>query len=297
VLKEIDLTHKVLERDDEWEQGKLSVSFVLPILDSIINTPGNSLTLVRFPKQWRYRSPAVLSFLLDYNRHLESRQVRCSKCTVGLWGSYIGTKGWINGVNRHHGDDLYNNHCMQNHTCIKCTKFFCYECDNGVDGKLMLQTCIDCKEEYCYNCAPMTECVQCSENVCNDCRVRCPYSSSGCEYTVCAFCSGDSFMVCDTCGDKGCGEWCTGPGFFVCDGDDCNKVQCEGCRDEPGGVKWCDSCNASSCADCRYSKLSKDWGNACSECIELIAGELGQKILKDKQIYTNLKNMKCCVWI
>ena len=48
-------------------------------------------------------------------------------------------------------------------------------------------------------------------------------------------------------------------------------------------MNHCESCYEDFCVDCRYSELSKDWGSACGECIELIADELGQKILKDKQ--------------
>ena len=284
VLKEIDLTQKDLSHEEEFQSDKLSEDVVLPILDSVINAPSNSLTLVRFPSRWRLdNSPDFQSFLVDYNRLLESRQVSCSKCTVGLWGAYLERgvhypNAWVN-----YGDYEDKWYGFQNYTCIKCAKFFCYECDNGVDGNSMLQTCKECDEEYCYNCVPMKNCRDCSDPICNDCSVKCPYSSSGCEYVACGSCSDTSFMVCDTCGDKGCGEWCTGPSFSVCDGDDCNKVQCENCYDEPGGLKWCESCNSSSCADCRYSKLSEDWGSACEDCIKLIAGELGQKILKDKQ--------------
>jgi len=286
VLRGIDLTQDITSngKEDASYSEKLSEDVVLPILDSIINTPGKSLTLVRFPSRWRLESsPDFQSFLVDYNRLLESRQVSCSKCTVGLWGTYLERgvnypNAWVN-----FGDYEDKWYGFQNYTCIKCTKFFCYECDNGVDGNSMLQTCKECNEEYCYECGPMKNCRDCSDPVCNDCSVKCPYSSSGCEYVACSNCSDTSFMVCDTCGDKGCGEWCTGPSFSVCDGDNCNKVQCENCFDEPGCVESCDSCNSSFCADRRYSKLSEDWGSACEDCIKLIAGELGQKILKDKQ--------------
>ena len=53
--------------------------------------------------------------------------------------------------------------------------------------------------------------------------------------------------------------------------------------DSSHSVRHCESCDMGFCADCRYSNLSKDWGNACSECIKLIADGLGKKILKDKQ--------------
>ena len=90
-------------------------------------------------------------------------------------------------------------------------------------------------------------------------------------------------MVCETCGEEGCGEEvCTGPRFHVCDSC-CVKVQCADCYDEPGCLEFCDICDLDVCADCRYSKLSKDWGNACEGCIKLIAGELGKRIHKDKE--------------
>jgi len=289
VLRDIDLTQDITSngKEDASFSEKLSEDVVLPILDNIINTADNSLTLVRFPSRWRVEgSPAMRSFLADYNRLLESRQVGCSKCTVGLWGNYLERDdipvdtGWVNSDYGDHYDKWYG---FQNFTCIKCTKFFCYECDNGVNGNRMLQTCKDCDEEYCHNCVPMKNCMDCSSPVCNDCSTKCPYSSSGCENEACGNCSDTSFMVCETCGEEGCGEEvCTGPRFHVCDSC-CVKVQCADCYDEPGCLEFCDICDLDVCADCRYSKLSKDWGNACEGCIKLIAGELGKRIHKDKE--------------
>jgi len=282
VLKEIDLTQKVLSHDEEFQSIQLSEDVILPILDSIINNPGNSLTLVQFPRRWRLgSSPELHSFLLDYDRLLDSRQVRCSKCTIKIAADdnlVEYPRGyWVQCAEDQRGGEYYG---MQNHTCIKCVRFFCYECDNNESNEEdMLNTCLQCKEECCYKCVPMTSCASCVKSICVRCSKKCP-----CGNQACRRCS-EYILDCNTCGEKRCQE-CTVS--WLCEGENCGIVQCGHCRDDsrldsPHSVRHCDSCNERFCADCRYSKLSKDWGNSCSECIKLIADDLGKKILKDKQ--------------
>ena len=294
-VREIDLAQKIYSQDPgDFDSDQLSEDVILPVLDSIINTPGNSLTLIQLPLQWRKAmSPELYSFLLDYDRLLESRQVGCSKCTVGLWGDYVGRgegHGWFNCYNDpYHEWEIGDG--MQNHTCIKCTKFFYYECDNGVNGKMMLRTCIECNEECCHDCVPMTECVQCSRNLCVKCSVKC----QNCENQFCGSDDCREYMrYCDTCGEESCQQCTT---FLCCEGY-CGVVQCAKChvehrnkkrrnqnqtKESDYNVDRCDTCNTDFCAECRYSKLNEDWGNACSDCIKLIADDLGKMILKDKQ--------------
>ena len=284
VLRELDLTQKLYSYDNEdFDTDKLSEDIVLPVLNSIINAPGNSLTLVQLPKRWRKAmSPELYSFLLDYDRLLESRQVRCSKCTVGLWGNYVGRGegyGLVNCYNDPHRDEWDIGVGMQNNICLTCTKFFCNGCDNGVDGKLMLRTCVECIKTCCHDCDPMTECVRCSFDVCVSCSIKCP----NCEDR---FCRSDNCLeymrYCDTCHKERC-ERCTT--FLVCEGH-CDIVQCEDCYEHPNTNKSldrCETCHSVFCAHCRYSKLKENWGNACAGCIKLIAGKLGKMILKDKQ--------------
>jgi len=291
MVRDIDLAQKIYSRDpDDFECDHLSEDVVLPVLESIINAPGNSLTLVQLPKRWRKAmSPELHSFLVDYDRLLESRQVRCSKCTVGLFGFYVGRGegyGLVNCYNDPSGDEWDIGVGMQNNICLKCTKFFCNECDNGVDGKLMLRTCVECIKTCCHDCDPMTECVRCSLDVCVNCSIKCP----NCEDR---FCRSDDCLeymrYCETCEEERC-ERCTT--FFACEGH-CGFVQCEGCYDEhpsqnqskesDHNLDRCETCRTIFCAHCRYSKLREDWGNACAGCIKLIADKLGKMIHKDKR--------------
>ena len=110
VLEQIDLTHKLLGL--EKDISALSESFVLPILDSIINIPRNTLTLVHFPEQWREaQSPELNTFLVGYNRLLEGRRNPCSKCnTVGNHDNW---------VNHEDGDIMFADKYwgMQNFIC------------------------------------------------------------------------------------------------------------------------------------------------------------------------------------
>ena len=297
VLRDIDLTHKFYDSHDN--PCLLSEDFVLPIFESIINTTDNSLTLVQFPERWREAmSPNLHSFLVEYDRLLESRRVCCSKCNKKIWGNYLFEEGcqWINQVeypiNRDDEEAGYNYYGVQNFTCNKCVKFFCYDCDNGDDGAIefhpMLNKCVHCKEEYCHDCVPsMTKCKECLVPVCDKCSTKCP--KHNCEIRACKDgCSDEYILQCKTCIEEGCRR-CTG--FRVCDGEDCNITQCDHCfnidksrRLNPQDwLNHCESCYEDFCVDCRYSELSKDWGSACGECIELIADELGQKILKEKQ--------------
>ena len=122
VLQNIDLRHQLLRPDIETNSS-LSESSVLPILESIINTPGNMLTLVHFPEKWRKaRSPELKTLLVDYSRLLGSRRNPCSKCR-----SLRNYGGWVN-YEDEESDSYFG---MQNYTCHKCVKFFCYDCNNG----------------------------------------------------------------------------------------------------------------------------------------------------------------------
>jgi len=294
VLKEIDLTQKVLSHEEEFQSDYLSEDVVLPILDSIIKTSGNSLTLVQFPERWRLaNNPELHSFLLDYDMLLDSRQVRCSKCTVNIaeedhLDEY--PRGyWVRCAEDGYDGEYYG---MQNNTCIKCVRFFCEQCEyegneDPNNPVCMLNTCIQCKEEYCYDCMPMAGCVGCSNPVCGRCSKKCP----NCNTQACRRCSSESILACNTCGEERCQE-CTVS--WVCEGQ-CGIVQCGHCRDDtrrvtPQSVKHCESCDHGYCDDCRYSKLSKDWVNACEGCIKLIAGDLGKRIHKEKE-EENAKHM------
>ena len=91
VLQKIDLRYKLVDYPVAEYISKLSEVFVLLILESIINTPGNTLTLVHFPGHWREaQSQELHTLLVDYDRLLESRRNPCSKCnTVGNYDPWV----------------------------------------------------------------------------------------------------------------------------------------------------------------------------------------------------------------
>ena len=283
VLEQVDLRHKMVDYPviEEYSTA-LSEVFVLPVLESIINTPGNMLTLVHFPEQWREaQSPELNTFLVGYNRLLEGRRNPCSKCnTVGNHDNW---------VNHEDGDIMFADKYwgMQNFICHQCVKFFCYECNNGGDdpSHQMLCTCKECKGEYCDDCFPMTRCAECNAYVCNACSRECPH----CEGRACRDC--EYIQYCDTCSVRSCDECTT---FHTCEGG-CGIMQCNSCvhngvmHEDP--LELCEVCENYYCSDCRYDYLRKDWGSACRGCIELVSGVLGKKLHEEKQadIAENLK--------
>jgi len=80
VLQYIDLSlvggHENPSIDPE---PPISASVVVPILDSIIGTEGNSLVHVQLPKKWRMeRSNILTQFLVRFDRELNRRRFECS---------------------------------------------------------------------------------------------------------------------------------------------------------------------------------------------------------------------------
>lgn len=96
-----------------------SQEIVLPVIDSILDAPGNSIELIRLPRKWLSRIPSgVDQFLQRYNQFLGNRRAVCSECDQ-LCGDQ-----WVAQDHRglHYGE--------QNYTCFHCLRNFCggYEC-------------------------------------------------------------------------------------------------------------------------------------------------------------------------
>ena len=96
-------------------------------------------------------------------------------------------------------------------------------------------------------------------------------------------------LTCSFCNESSCRD-CTR--FYVCEGDNCDMVQCTACfcRHE-NGVENCEECIQDFCPDCRYNNVREDFGGACEGCIKLCSGIIGKKLQEDKQeeIAKNLK--------
>ena len=274
VLEQIDLTHKLL--GPEKDISALSESFVLPVLDSIINIPRNTFTLVHFPEHWREaQSPELHTLLIDYERLLESRRNPCWKCNS--LDRYV---DWM------HRDQRLS-FGIQDNTCYKCLKFFCYECTTGDEDDpdhLMLCACCQCKDSYCDDCVPMTNCVSCGQYVCGACDSKCP----NCEGRSCRDCEEEFMLICNICDVTSCDECIN---FHKCEGNGCQIVQCDTCYEEHiRRVEFCEKCHKTFCEDCRYKGLGKDWARAqrgwesgCKGCIQLVSGIIGNKLNEERQ--------------
>jgi len=286
VLQQVNLTHKIRAPFEDVESC-ISELFVLPILDSIINTTGNKLMLIQFPELWRNRaSPSFDSFLVDYERLLDSRGNVCSGCkSVTLsresqsWEQSESEICWVTSYAQEHRYNARDEYVeewygTQHYTCEECLKFLC--CNDGCNERI--NTCNVCKEQYCIDCATMDECAEwdCSGTLCKSCGKECP----DCHSRACEDC--DHILTCDDCGKTSCKD-CTD--FAECAGS-CKKVTCEECHLREGNqtsVQQCDECGQGFCEECCCAWLENTWHNSCPGCIRIASPILGDKIHAQKQ--------------
>ncbi|KAL3781192.1 hypothetical protein ACHAW5_007004 [Stephanodiscus triporus] len=160
-------------------EPSLSEGCVLPILDSVIDAPENSLRHIQLPKEFRGgRSPLLDDFIEKYDEFLEGRGGACAKCLVGAWGNMDG--GGNPWVVECHKSPFYG---LQNYTCYECTNHFCTE--NDCVGR-----CVGCEREYCTDCVALVECASCRGKMCARCREM-------------KECDRWGKCICETCVDRG----------------------------------------------------------------------------------------------
>ena len=130
------------ERQTIDPEPPISVSAVVPILESIIGTEGNSLLRLQLPKKWRMERSSILTqFLQRFARELNRRRVKCSG-----WGCHEtcqlddATEGRFYGMN--------------SITCYHCLKFFCQSCYEDES----LGFCMICEKFYCHMCMKIKTC-------------------------------------------------------------------------------------------------------------------------------------------
>jgi len=127
----------------------ISASEVMPMLERIINTEGNSLLLVHLPNKWG--SAVINSFSRKFDRVLKKRNIECYGCqpnrdivvdqeTLFSWGT---------------------NQC----TCSGCAKSLCKDCMREYE----VHTCEYCERMYCYSCSWIIHCETCGFASCVDC--------------------------------------------------------------------------------------------------------------------------------
>lgn len=128
VLKEIDLSLVKKKKSPIitiTPAPNISEKYVLPILDSIIDSDGSALEILTLPKTWRNRQLLITNqFLERFNNSLEARRHTCSRCTVLCHetGAGIG----------HRQDNplrWYWKFGVQHFSCNDCRLNFCHDCE------------------------------------------------------------------------------------------------------------------------------------------------------------------------
>ena len=156
-LVQIDLSPGRRRREGETS---LSEGCVLPILESVIDAPGNSLKHVQLPRKFRRgRSPDLDDFIEKYDEFLEEGTPGgpCARCRAGAWGGMDGGGSpWVVDCR----DDPH--YGLQNYTCYGCTEHFCTENDCVV-------RCGECERVYCTDCVEIVECENCKGKMCARC--------------------------------------------------------------------------------------------------------------------------------
>ena len=127
----------------------ISASEVMPMLNSIINTEGNSLLLVHLPEKWG-RCPLLNGFFKRFDRVLKKRNI---KCEGNCQDTVVDNETLV--------DDNGTNTC----TCSGCTGSFCTECKEIWE----LNWCDSCERMYCDGCSNMMYCEPCGKTSCADC--------------------------------------------------------------------------------------------------------------------------------
>jgi len=154
VLQDIDLSLVGIHENPTLEpEPPISVSDVVPILNSILDMEGNSLVHVQLPKKWRNeRSAELTQFLERFETVLDRNRPQCShsychKMCEGNDSPSItwGEGRWI-GYSRFYGTPSL--------TCSQCMKSYCFTCyDTGV-----IDFCKDCERFYCEDCTATPYC-------------------------------------------------------------------------------------------------------------------------------------------
>ena len=150
VLERIDLS---LVGDHENPtinpEPPISVSAVVPTLESIIGAEGNSLVHVQLPKKWRLERAEVLTrFLERFDTKMNRRRFDCSVswCEEICEGNIFSPLIQWRGEGRLFG--------MNTITCYQCTKNICHDCSEDYH----INICTYCEKFYCKDCTRINCC-------------------------------------------------------------------------------------------------------------------------------------------
>ena len=251
VLERVDMG--LVGRGDSFESGyTLSETIVLPILDSIINTEGNSLKYIQFPKSWQYCPNSISSilgfkngeldtFLAKYKQSQTQRNMRCTNCDKQCRDALSTTGSRVNNVD-----------ISQDFTCYNCLDKFCYDCRDG--PKPRLSACLGCEKEFCSDCVKMIPCATCEEEDDHDednvgfqtsyyCSSECAkrITCNDCKRVLCGRENCGKINTCNGCDRSGCGDCMI---FLECEYTSCKESHCVRCIDNgENTVSMCTQCN------------------------------------------------------
>jgi hypothetical protein len=128
------------------------VADVVPILENIIETEGNSLVQIQLPKKWRVEQRNILTaFLARYDSALNRRRLVCSgsHCERICEGtndfSLVSINTAVPSSTRRYEGLAYGMNCI---TCSQCTSSYCSRCQNGI----WCMFCKTCEKIYCSDC-------------------------------------------------------------------------------------------------------------------------------------------------
>ena len=172
VLQDIDLSLVGIHENPTLEpEPPISVSDIVPILNSILDMEDNSLIHVQLPKKWRNeRSAELTSFLERFETVLDRNRPQCSNsncdklCEGNDSPSITWGEGRWTGYERFYGTPSI--------TCAQCMKSFCFSCYEGS----AIDFCKDCERFYCQDCdatpfCTISECNVASCKICDSVKV------------------------------------------------------------------------------------------------------------------------------
>lgn len=141
----------------------ISAEIVVPILNNILDTVGNSLVHAQLPKKWRVERPDILTiFLLKLNISLKSRNIHCRNnseiregfyewcrkiCMPNEENSFVGWR-YDGSYERYYG--------IVDFTCSMCKGSICLSCQDTDPADLGFCEC--CEKYYCDNCSKVNYC-------------------------------------------------------------------------------------------------------------------------------------------
>jgi len=160
VLERIDLS---LVGDHEnptiTPEPPISVSIVVPILNSIIEREDNVLVHVQLPKKWRVeRSDVLTRFLQRFDIVLTRRRCECSRCDRICEGDW--RQDYESLFNKLvHWQECrfkgYERYGMVAMSCFQCKENFCLRCGWNGEGA---SYCMRCEKFYCQGCNAVEHC-------------------------------------------------------------------------------------------------------------------------------------------